>query len=395
MNLHIMYNMLLRALLLAMLLLVAACADEPTPQAAPTPTPAVEDTTAPTEPADDPDDEGAVEEEPVLTIVATVAPIADVVAQVAGERVEVVSLVPPGADAHTYEPRASDVATMQEADAFFGVGYDLNPAAVRLAEANLPDGAPVVLLGEDALDADDLIADDGHSHDEDDGHSHDEDDGHSHDEDDGHSHDEDDGHSHDDDPGVADDHTHERNPHVWTSVRLVQQLAEHIADVLTDLDPDAEAAYTANAADLADRLAELDEAIGGAAATIPEANRIMVVYHDAWGYFANDYGLEVVAAVQPSDFSEPSAGDVAAIIEQVRETGVPALFGSEVFGSRVVAAIAEETGASYVGTLSDDVLPGAPGDPEHSYEGLMVTNARLVVESLGGDTSALDGFPRP
>jgi ABC-type Zn uptake system ZnuABC Zn-binding protein ZnuA len=120
----------------------------------------------------------------------------------------------------------------------------------------------------------------------------------------------------------------------------------------------------------------------------------MVVYHDAWGYFARDHGLEVVAAVQPSDLSEPSAADVRAIIDQIRAEDVPAIFGSEEFPSRVIEAIAAETDAVYVGTLADDVLPGEPGTPEHSYEGLMAANARTIVEALGGDAGALEGFPR-
>jgi ABC-type Zn uptake system ZnuABC Zn-binding protein ZnuA len=312
----------------------------------------------------------AATEQPAMTVLATVAPIADVVAQVAGGRVEVVSLVPAGRDAHTYEPRPGDVIAMQDADAFVGVGYDLNPAAVRLAEANLGDDAPMVLLAEDALSADVLIAGD----EDDDEH--------------GHSHGDDDGHSH------GDGHTHERNPHVWTSVRLTMQMAEHVAELLVDLDPDGEAEYATNAESFLDRLAELDEAVATATATIPEGNRVMVVYHDAWGYFAEDHGLQVVAAVQPSDFSEPSAADVRAIIEQVREEDVPAVFGSEVFPTQVAEAIAAETGATYVGTLADDVLPGEPGDPEHSYEGLMAVNARTVVDALGGDSSALAGLPR-
>jgi ABC-type Zn uptake system ZnuABC Zn-binding protein ZnuA len=181
---------------------------------------------------------------------------------------------------------------------------------------------------------------------------------------------------------------------VWTSIRLTKQMAEHVARTLGDLDPDGDDEYRANVDEFTQRLGDLDDAVTTATNTIPQDNRVMVVYHDAWGYFAGDYGLEVVAAVQPSDFAEPSAAEVRAIIDQVREAGVPALFGSEVFPSRVVQAIADETGADYVGTLSDDALPGDAGDPEHSYEGLMVANARLIVEALGGDASALDDLPR-
>jgi ABC-type Zn uptake system ZnuABC Zn-binding protein ZnuA len=115
-----------------------------------------------------------------------------------------------------------------------------------------------------------------------------------------------------------------------------------------------------------------------------------VVYHDAWSYFARDYGLEMVTAVQPADFSEPSAAEVRAIIDLIRAEQIPAIFGSEAFPTAVLDAIADETGAAYVGDLSDDELPGSPGDPEHSYLELMRANARLIVTSLGGDTTALN-----
>jgi ABC-type Zn uptake system ZnuABC Zn-binding protein ZnuA len=396
-------------LLVSALLLLAACGGAP---AAPASAPAAPAATATPEPdatdAVDEPDEPDEPEAPALVVMSTVAPIADVVAQVGGDRVEVRSLVPPGVDAHTYEPRPSDAAALQEVDAFIGVGYDLNPGAVQLAEANLADGAPLLLLAEDALDADDLIAGDDDAH----GHSHgdDADDdahGHSHgdDADDdahGHSHGDDDAHSGDDADDRtastahgADGHTHERNPHIWTSVRLVADTVDHVADLLADLDPEGEGTYTANADAFLARLDALDAAIAEATATIPEDDRTMVVYHDAWGYFAADHGLAVVAAVQPSDFSEPSAADVRAIIDQIRDEGVPAIFGSEVFPNQVTEVIAAETGADYVGTLADDVLPGDPGDPEHSYEGLMLGNARTIVEALGGDARALDAIELP
>jgi ABC-type Zn uptake system ZnuABC Zn-binding protein ZnuA len=326
------------------------------------------------------DDADEATEEPHLRIVATVAPITDLVAWVGGDRVEATSLVPPGADSHTYEPRPGDVRTLSDADAYLGIGLDLNPGALALAEENLDDDR-VIRLGERFLDDDALVFD--HSHD--DGHSHG-DDGHSHDEDGGHSHDEDGGHSHDDADGGQEPGP---NPHVWTGLGQAATLLDGIATTLSELDPDGEETYTANAADARAELEELDAQIRDAAATIPSEQRTLVVYHDAWSYFAEDYGLEMVTAVQPSDFSEPSAGDVRDIIDLLREEDVPAVFGSEVFPSDVLDAISEETGATYVGDLADDVLPGEPGDEEHSYLGLMRRNATLIVEGLGGDASGL------
>jgi ABC-type Zn uptake system ZnuABC Zn-binding protein ZnuA len=324
------------------------------------------------------DDASGGDEGSVLTVVATVAPVADLVAVVGGDRVEVGSLVPAGADAHTYEPRPQDVVALSDADAYLGVGLGLNEGALRLARENLPEGAPLVLLGEDLLDDQELVFD--HSHDDDD-HSHDDGD-HSHgDDDQGHSHGDDD-HSHGDD-GLG------PNPHVWTSLRNAATMVDGIATTLSDLDPDGAERYAANAAAYRSQLSDLDDRIASAVTTIPEDDRVLVTYHDAWSYFARDHELSFATAIQPADFSEPSAGELRALIDQIRALGVPTVFGSQVFSTPVLETIAEETDAAYVGDLSDDVLPGGPGDPEHSYLEMMRRNAQVIVTGLGGDASSL------
>jgi ABC-type Zn uptake system ZnuABC Zn-binding protein ZnuA len=98
----------------------------------------------------------------------------------------------------------------------------------------------------------------------------------------------------------------------------------------------------------------------------------------------------VIGAIQPSDFAEPTAQDVAGLIDQIREAEVPAIFGSEVFPSPVLEQIASETGAEYIDDLRDDDLPGENGDPDHSYLGLMVFDFRTFMGALGGDPSAFD-----
>ena len=100
----------------------------------------------------------------------------------------------------------------------------------------------------------------------------------------------------------------------------------------------------------------------------------------------------MIGAIQPTDFSEPSAAELRSTIEQVRATQVPAFFGSEVFPSDVLEVIEAESGAAYVADLSDDKLPGEPGSPEHSYQGMMLANTRTIVEALGGEASALDSI---
>lgn len=331
--------------------------------------PGEEPESAPEEPEAEPEEPG-----PDLLVVSTVAPVADLVAQVLGDRGTVEALVPPGMDSHTYEPRPADVIPLTEADLFVGNGLDLNPASVELAEANLPDGAPLVLLGDVALTDEDLSEEQWHDH-GDGGHSHGDDDH-------GHTHD-DDGHTHDD------DHSHGANPHVWTSVPNVLAYVDVIETTLVDLDPEGADDYADRADALRDQLENLDDAIRTAVDTLDADRRKLVVYHDAWAYFGREYDVEVVAAVQPGDYAEPSASDVRAIIDQIRAEDVPAVFGAEEFPTSVAATIADETGADYVGELADDTLPGEPGDPEHSYVGMMAENVGRIVDALGGDSSAL------
>ncbi len=317
------------------------------------------------EPDAGPSDDSAVGQDAVIAVVATVAPVADLVAQVGGDRVEVTSLVPAGADAHTYEPRPQDVVALSEADGYLGIGFGLNDGALALARENLPDGAEVYLLGEQALHDADLVFD--HVHDREDA---------------GHTHDgQDVGHTHDDEAGP--------NPHVWTSLRNTMALVPAIAEALSDLDPAGAGEYAANAAAYGEELAALDTAVRDAAVTIPPDSRTLVSYHDAWAYFARDYDLDYATAVQPADFSEPSAAEVRAVIDLIRDLEVPVVFGSDVFPTPVLETIAEETGAQYLANLSDDVLPGQPGDAAHSYLELMRRNAHTIIDGLGGDASQL------
>jgi len=294
---------------------------------------------------------------PVLRVTATVSPLADLVAQVGGPRVEVRSLVPPGADAHTYAPRPRDAMRLEDADVYFGIGLALNDGAIRLARANLRPGARLTLLGEEHLLAADLVFD------------------------------------HPAGAGSTvprDASGLGPNPHVWTSLDNVRGLVRGIVAVLSEEDPGGAELYAARAEDLLARLTVLDDAIRAAVATVAPADRVLVTYHDAWVYFARDYGMDYAIAVQGGDYADPSAAGVRALIDQVRELGVRAVFGSRVFPSAVLEVIAAEAGATYVAGLSDDALPGEPDEPEHTYLELMRQNAVIIVGGLGGDPAALD-----
>jgi ABC-type Zn uptake system ZnuABC Zn-binding protein ZnuA len=136
----------------------------------------------------------------------------------------------------------------------------------------------------------------------------------------------------------------------------------------------------------------LSEALKADQATIPAGGKQLLTYHDAYAYFAKTYGWEVIGAVQPSNFEDPQPKEIARIIDQVRERKVPVVFGSEVFPSAVLEQIAKETGARYEDTLRDDDLPGKPGDPEHSWLGLMRYDYVTMIKGLGGTTEALDAL---
>jgi ABC-type Zn uptake system ZnuABC Zn-binding protein ZnuA len=100
--------------------------------------------------------------------------------------------------------------------------------------------------------------------------------------------------------------------------------------------------------------------------------------------------MTVIGAIQPSDFTEPSPREVADLIDQIKAEHVPAIFGSEVFPSDVLEQIADEAGAEYVDDLRDDEPPGDPGDPDHTYIGMMKKNLQVMAAALGGDPSLMD-----
>jgi ABC-type Zn uptake system ZnuABC Zn-binding protein ZnuA len=182
------------------------------------------------------------------------------------------------------------------------------------------------------------------------------------------------------------------NPHLWTNPRYAKRYAEIVKDELSELDPEGTDLYRQHYEAFAERIDELDRAVREATETVPPENRKLLTYHDSFPYFAREYGWTVIGAIQPSDFAEPTAQDVANLIDQVSAEQVPAIFGSEVFPSPVLEQIAAEAGAEYVDDLRDDDLPGENGDPDHSYLGLMVFDFRTLVSALGGEVTAFDGF---
>lgn len=277
---------------------------------------------------------------------------------VAGGLVEVVSVVPEGANGHTYEPIPADAIVAATADLYIENGKGLNDAVSSFVRSNYRPGTPEVVLA-DVVPSDEVISTDSAEQ------------------------------------IAAHGHAHSFNAHFWTDPIYASKYVERIATALGSIDPANASTYTARAQEFVARMATYDAAFRAAIASIPVENRKLVVYHDSWSYFGRRYGLPIVGAIQPVNFSEPSADEVRRMIDQIRAEAVPAFFGSEVFPSDVLDAIAAETGAMYHSDLSDEELPGTPGTAEHSYEGMMLQNVRLITTALGGDPSLLDSLKLP
>jgi ABC-type Zn uptake system ZnuABC Zn-binding protein ZnuA len=285
-----------------------------------------------------------------LNVATTVAPISSIVRNVGGTRINLRGIVPDGTNSHTFEPAPSDATILAAADLVIVNGLKLEEPTMELAEANLKDGAEIYSLGDRAITPDKYAYD--FSFPEEDG---------------------------------------KPNPHLWVNVPFAATYAELAEKRLSERDPINADYYRINRELYLMLLSELDQGIMAAVQTIPEQNRKLLTYHDSYAYFARHYGMTVIGAVQPSDFSEPSPKEVADLIDQIKEEGIPAVFGSEVFPSTVLEQIAKESGATYVDQLRDDDPPGEPGAPEHTYVGMMLKNMSLMVPALGGTDDALAG----
>jgi ABC-type Zn uptake system ZnuABC Zn-binding protein ZnuA len=280
-----------------------------------------------------------------LRVAATVAPITDIVESIAaGTDTVITGIVPEGVNSHTYEPAPGVAATIEDVDVLFMNGLGLEEPTKRLAEANLSGAAELCELGTAVLPESEWLYD----------------------------------FSFPEEAGLP-------NPHLWTNPPMALDYAGLVRDVLVARSPRHADRYDANLAAFEAQVAALDAALREATASIPAEERLLLTYHDAYAYFAQEYGWTVVGAVQPSSFAEPTPREVADLVDR----GVRAVFGSEVFPSPVLEQIAAESGATYVDDLRDDDLPGEPGDPDHSWLALMQFNFVTMVEALGGDASGL------
>jgi len=286
-----------------------------------------------------------------LQVVTTVSPITSIAANVIGDKADITGVVPEGTNSHTFEPPPSAAAVLSKADVVLINGLKLEDPTRELAAQNKKDDAEVVEIGTTVLPESQWIYD--FSFPEEEG---------------------------------------KPNPHLWTDPLYAIKYADVIRDVMVRRDPGNKATYAANYQAFEHKATALGHALEQDQETIPGGRRELLTYHDAYAYFARDYGWRVIGAIQPENFEDPTPREVAALIDQVKREQVPTIFGSEVFPSKVLEQIGKETGARYEDTLRDDDLPGKPGEPEHSWLGLMRYDYRTMIRGLGGTSQALDAL---
>ena len=285
-----------------------------------------------------------------IRVVATTTVLADLVAQVGRDRVLVTSLVPKGGEVHTYDPSPSDLRAVAAADMIVMNGLGLDEWLAAVVE-NAGADAPLIELAEDLEGV--TYLDGGHE--AEDGHEDESDD---------------DGHG-------------SVNPHLWLDVANAARYVERIVDALVGVatsDDDADAIRASGAAYL-ERLGDLDAYASERIAAIPAEDRIIVSFHEAFPYFAEAYGLTIAGTIISNPGQDPSAGQIRALVDAIRETGAKAVFGEIQFSPDLVRTVADEAGVVVESDLYSDSLGDAPAD---TYEGMMRWNVDRVVAALGG-----------
>jgi len=275
---------------------------------------------------------GSGEPDGAIRVVTTSTVFADLVRNTGGERVAVTSLVPPGADVHTYQAAPDDLRAASNAQLFVmnGLGLDDWLEETLLSASS---EAPVLKLAE-GIEGVELV------------------------------------------PG---EQAGEENPHLWMDVSYAELYVARIADALTAADPVHAAEIEAAADAYRSKLHDLDGWVRDQVETIPAGDRKFVMFHDALPYFARAYGLTIVGVAVEAPGQDPSAGEIAALIDAIRASGAKAIFSEAQFPTALVDQIARETGATVVADLYDDSL----GDPPvTSYEAVIRWDVEQLVEAL-------------
>lgn len=312
-----------------------------------------------------------------LKIVASFSILAEVVQNVAGDKAELTSLIPLGTDPHAFQPTPQELARLAEADVVFINGVNFEEGLIEVIE-NAGEDVNMVIVSQCI----EILTDESEE-----------------------SHDEKepsdeikavcDSHyaeitgktpqsdllyameceHHDDEHGNCD-------PHVWTNPENVMLWTLFIRDSLIQLDPANADTYSANAAAYIEQVQALMQEIEPQLAAIPEENRVLVTNHETLGYFAAAYDFEIAGAVIPgsSTLAEAGAGDIASLIDLIRENNIRAIFAENTVNADLAQQVADETGVQFY-TLYSDSLSEADG-PASTYLDYLRYNVQTIVSAL-------------
>jgi len=265
-----------------------------------------------------------------IPVVATTTVLADIVARVGAEQVIVTSLVPKGGEVHTFDPSPRDVGRVESARLIVANGLGLDDWLTQLAR-DAGTTAEVAVLG-DAVPAADLILED-------------------------------------DRP----------NPHAWLDPSLAAAYGQAAAEALARTDPPNADAYTVNALRFAMEMSALSDELRARFEAVPPANRKIVSFHDAMPYFARAFGVDIVGSIVSAPGQDPSAGELAALIDAIRSSGAKAILSEVQFDDELARTIAAETGATVVSDLYTDSLGDPPVD---TYAGILRWDVDRIVDAL-------------
>jgi zinc/manganese transport system substrate-binding protein len=271
-----------------------------------------------------------------IKVIVTFSFLGDIVQNVAGDKADIVTLVGPDGDTHDYEPTPLDASKVADAQVVFEVGQEFESWLDNLYTASGSQAVRVVT-------SKDVTAEEEH----------------------------------------ADEHG-EFDPHVWQNPKNVEKMALTIASGLSTADPANAATYTANAEVYIARLQALDKEIDAIVSALPADKRKIVTSHDALGYFAERYGFIVIGSVisaLSTEAGDPSAQDIAKLVEAIRAEGVKAIFLESMANPRLVERVAQEAGVTVGPPLYTDAL-GPAGSDGTTYIDAMRHNAKALVDAL-------------
>ncbi|MCB0208297.1 MAG: zinc ABC transporter substrate-binding protein [Anaerolineae bacterium] len=291
-----------------------------------------------------------------LQVVATSNIIGDMIRNVSGDLVELTILMPPGSDPHAFQPAPQDAAAVADADVVFANGLNFEEFLDELI-ANA-GGEAVAIRVANGVEAQAFDKDD-------------------------EEHAEDEHHEEGDEHSEADHHHHDGvDPHAWMTPYNALVYVYNIETALSALDPAHAETYQANAEAYKAQLEDLDRWVFEQVETIPPENREMVTDHDAFGYYADRYGLEIVGAVIPSysTAAEPSAQEMAKLQEAIAEFDTPALFVGTSVNPTLAEQVAADTGTQLVPLYTGSLGPAGSG--AETYIDYIRYNTKAIVDAL-------------